>query len=243
MARPYGGGDEGRWGARWHERDERRGGGEGWQGEHDRDFGSRERGGWEERGSEGEPRRYGSGGLGERDEGRWYGGAWGREQEGGRERGALREGDRWTGDRTERGGRRWRGGVRGAEAGQPYGSGFFGTAYALYAGRREPGEGERGRMGRGPKGYRRSDERIQDEVCERIARAGVEADDVEVKVENAEVTLSGSVHRREEKRWLEELAEDVFGVQEVHNHLRVARHEQAGTQGQVQQEETFRPRH
>jgi hypothetical protein len=45
---------------------------------------------------------------------------------------------------------------------------------------------------------------------------------------NAEATLSGSVHRREEKRWLEELAEDVFGVQEVHNHLRVARHGHAG---------------
>jgi hypothetical protein len=60
-------------------------------------------------------------------------------------------------------------------------------------------------------------------VCERIARSGVDASEVEVRVEGAEVTLEGTVARREEKRWLEDLAEDVFGVDEVHNHVRVAR--------------------
>jgi hypothetical protein len=275
MARPYG--DEGRWGERWRERDEhggeerfgqrheyrpgsehrgeqgerRYGGEEGWQGEYGREPGAHERGGWEERESQGRPYGYGygSGGPGERDEGRWYGGAWEHEQEGGRERGRMGEHrtwgepERWPRTDMSAGGRRWPGGVRGAEAGQPYGRGLFGTAYALYAGRMEPGERERARTGRGPKGYRRSDERIHDDVCERIARAGIDADEVEVKVVNGEVTLSGSVHRRDEKHWLEDVAEDVFGVQEVHNHLRVLRGEQGTTPGQERQAQTFGPRH
>lgn len=80
-----------------------------------------------------------------------------------------------------------------------------------------------GRPSRGPKGYTRSDERIFDDVCERIARSGVDADDVEVKVEKREVTLTGTVRSRAEKWRLEEVAEDVFGVEDVHNHLRVRR--------------------
>jgi hypothetical protein len=76
---------------------------------------------------------------------------------------------------------------------------------------------------RGPKGYRRSDDRVQDEVCERIARSGVDADEVEVKVDKGEVTLTGSVHSRAEKWRLEEVVDDVFGVEEVHNQVRVAR--------------------
>ncbi|BDG06654.1 BON domain-containing protein [Anaeromyxobacter oryzae] len=103
-------------------------------------------------------------------------------------------------------------------------------------------EGWRKMTGRGPKGYRRSDERIREDVCERIARAGVDADEVEVKVLNAEVILTGEVQRREDKRMLEDLAEDVFGVDEVQNQLRVRR-EGARTfeQGQAAQSATTTP--
>lgn len=80
-----------------------------------------------------------------------------------------------------------------------------------------------GRPHRGPKGYQRSDERIRDDVCERIARSGVDAEDVEVTVENREVTLGGTVWTRREKWRLEEIAEDAYGVEEVHNRLRVRR--------------------
>jgi hypothetical protein len=92
---------------------------------------------------------------------------------------------------------------------------------------RERGRGTRPL--RGPKGYTRSDERIEDEVCERVARSGVESDDLEVKVENREVTLTGTVRSREEKWWLESLVDDVFGVEEVHNRLRVGATPAAGT--------------
>lgn len=91
--------------------------------------------------------------------------------------------------------------------------------------------GAGGRRPRGPKGYTRSDERIHEEVCERIARSGVNADDVEVRVEKREVTLTGTVGSREEKWWLEEVVDDVFGVEEVHNQVRVSRTE-AGTRGE-----------
>ncbi|HYG70078.1 MAG TPA: BON domain-containing protein, partial [Anaeromyxobacteraceae bacterium] len=83
--------------------------------------------------------------------------------------------------------------------------------------------GGRERRGRGPKGYRRSDDRIHDEVCERIARAGVDADEVEVKVEKGEVTLTGTVRDRSDKWRLEDVADDVFGVEDVNNQLRVRR--------------------
>lgn len=92
--------------------------------------------------------------------------------------------------------------------------------------------GEKGKP-RGPKGYKRSDERIHDEVCERIARSGVEADEVEVKVENGEVTLSGTVMMREHKWHLESVADDVWGVEDVHNQLRISRGER-GTEAERQ---------
>lgn len=84
--------------------------------------------------------------------------------------------------------------------------------------------------GRGPKGYRRSDERIREDVCERIARSGVNAEDVEVQVETGEVTLSGEVENRWDKRHLEDMIDDIFGVDEVHNHLRLRRETATSTE-------------
>lgn len=87
-------------------------------------------------------------------------------------------------------------------------------------------EGVRKLTGRGPKGYRRSDERILDDVAERMARSWINVEYVEVRVENGEVTLTGFVDSREDKRDLEDIADDVFGVEEVRNELRVRRGEQ-----------------
>ncbi len=76
-------------------------------------------------------------------------------------------------------------------------------------------------IGRGPRNYRRPDERILEEVCERIARCGIYADDIEVAVNAGEVTLTGTVEDRRDKRMIEELADSVFGVRDVHNQVRV----------------------
>jgi osmotically-inducible protein OsmY len=76
--------------------------------------------------------------------------------------------------------------------------------------------------GRGPKGYRRSDERIREDVSERLADApDVDASEIEVSVRNGEVTLSGSVDSRQARRRAEDLAESVSGVSHVQNNLRV----------------------
>ena len=79
--------------------------------------------------------------------------------------------------------------------------------------------------GRGPKGYQRSDDRIREELSDRLTAHGhIDATDVEVRVQAAEVTLIGFVDSREAKRGAEDLAEDVQGVREVHNQLRIRTH-------------------
>jgi hypothetical protein len=86
--------------------------------------------------------------------------------------------------------------------------------------------------GRGPKGYQRPDERIKEEICECLTRHGqIDASDIEVKVSNREVTLTGTVPGRQAKRMAEDLAESVSGVTDVHNQLRVSA-EHTGQQGQ-----------
>lgn len=84
-----------------------------------------------------------------------------------------------------------------------------------------------GNRGRGPKGYLRSDERIREDVCDRLTDDSlVDASDVEVAVMGSEVTLSGTVQSREERRRAEDCAERVLGVAHVQNNLRISR---AGT--------------
>ena len=79
--------------------------------------------------------------------------------------------------------------------------------------------------GRGPKGYQRADERICDEINERLTAHGlIDASDVECRVQNGEVMLTGFVDSRAAKRAAEDLAEDVYGVRDVHNQLRIRSH-------------------
>jgi hypothetical protein len=78
--------------------------------------------------------------------------------------------------------------------------------------------------GVGPRGYRRGDERIRDEICERFTQHGyLDPSDVDVSVRDGEAMLTGSVATRGQKRLAEDLAESVAGVIEVHNHLHVQR--------------------
>ena len=77
--------------------------------------------------------------------------------------------------------------------------------------------------GRGPKNWRRSDERIREDVNERLTEHdGIDATDIEVAVENGEVTLSGTVDSRWTKRMAEDVAAFCAGVVDVHNRLRIA---------------------
>jgi hypothetical protein len=76
--------------------------------------------------------------------------------------------------------------------------------------------------GRGPKGYRRSDERIREDVCERLSvDPELDASDIDVTVAAQEVTLSGTVRDNAELQRLEECVWDVRGVRLVQNNVRV----------------------
>ena len=88
--------------------------------------------------------------------------------------------------------------------------------------RRRRADEQRQHRGRGPKGYRRSDERIKEDVNDRLSDDYyLDASDVEVAVQNTEVTLTGTVRNRNDKRRAEDLAESVSGVTNVENRLRV----------------------
>jgi osmotically-inducible protein OsmY len=76
--------------------------------------------------------------------------------------------------------------------------------------------------GKGPRGYQRSDERISDDVHDRLTEdPTVDATDITVTVKDREVTLDGTVHSRLAKRDAEDIAYDVSGVEHVQVNLRV----------------------
>jgi len=76
--------------------------------------------------------------------------------------------------------------------------------------------------GIGPKGYSRSDERIKEDVNDRLSDdVFVDASEIEVTVNQGEVTLMGTVNERSQKRRAEDIAEQVSGVKNVENRIRV----------------------
>jgi hypothetical protein len=77
--------------------------------------------------------------------------------------------------------------------------------------------------GRGPKGYVRDDQRIREDVSERLMEHGqVDATDIDVNVRQGEVILRGSVRTRAEKRAAEDAAVSVPDVRDVRNELEVS---------------------
>jgi osmotically-inducible protein OsmY len=76
--------------------------------------------------------------------------------------------------------------------------------------------------GRGPSGYRRLDERIEEGANERLTPHGeLDASGIKVHVENGEITLEGTVDSRRSKRMAEDVPETITGVRDIHNWLRL----------------------
>ena len=167
-----------------------------------------------------------------------------------REERHRREGRSWanrqrssTDDRAnDYGNSRWRAddSSRGFSRGsQEFGREGYGGGYgeARYGGRewfgtdtwRVPGPF----AGRGPRGYKRSDDRIREELNDRLTAHGfIDATDIECSVHNGEVTLSGFVDSPDSKRAAEIVAEGIQGVlNDVHNHLRIRSAENAARVG------------
>jgi len=85
----------------------------------------------------------------------------------------------------------------------------------------ESGRGA-GHRGKGPKNFSRSDERIMEDANERLMDDdNVDASEIQVQVQNGEVTLSGTVQSKSEKRCAEDCVDNVSGVRNVQNNLRV----------------------
>ncbi len=105
--------------------------------------------------------------------------------------------------------------------------GDYGTSPAMPSlrARLQPGEqiGTRRMPGKGVKGYKRSDERIREDVCDRISDLDVDASDVEVSVKDGEVTLSGTIPERQMKYAIEQCCDRVSGVTDCNNQLRMKR--------------------
>lgn len=92
--------------------------------------------------------------------------------------------------------------------------GGFGDDYAR--------EGRYSYRGRGPKNYRRSDDRIGQDIQRLLTDdPRLDATDIEVQVDNGEVTLTGFVANRWAKRYAEDLVGSCGGVHDVHNRLQI----------------------
>jgi hypothetical protein len=117
--------------------------------------------------------------------------------------------------------------IRGYRRDQPGGYGSQSRYESRYQSRYGAGDWEPppGYRGGGPKNYRRGDDRIHDEVCDRLAHAHeLDVSEVTVRVQDGLVTLEGHIGDRRSKYDVEEIAERVFGVQDVINHIRVRHH-------------------
>lgn len=94
-----------------------------------------------------------------------------------------------------------------------------GTTYGSYAG---PQQAPQNFYGKGPKGFKRSDERIKEDVSEMLTRhSEIDASDIEVEVNEGEVILKGETSDRRTKLLAEDLVEKCMGVKDVVNQIRI----------------------
>jgi len=76
--------------------------------------------------------------------------------------------------------------------------------------------------GKGPRSYKRTDERILEDINDRMCdNPYLNASDIDVDVKDGEVILTGMVDDRGAKRLAADIGESVSGVKNVENRLRV----------------------
>jgi osmotically-inducible protein OsmY len=72
-----------------------------------------------------------------------------------------------------------------------------------------------------PRNYKRSDQRILEEINDRLIEDPfVDASEIEVMLDQHEVTLTGTVDNRITKRRVEDIVEFIPGIKNVENKLR-----------------------
>jgi len=93
--------------------------------------------------------------------------------------------------------------------------------------------------GMGPANYKRSDERIRDDIYERLTDSHhIDARSIMVDVNEGNVTLSGTVSERRMRYAAEDLVERIGGVSNINNQLRVQSQSQEQTRSQGQPSES-----
>lgn len=81
-------------------------------------------------------------------------------------------------------------------------------------------------VGKGPKNYKRSDDRLYEDACEALMKSkSVDASNIGVKVEDGLVYLAGKVESRQMKRDAEDVVQALHGVRDVRNELTVVKKE------------------
>ncbi|HZV38553.1 MAG TPA: BON domain-containing protein [Pseudoxanthomonas sp.] len=106
--------------------------------------------------------------------------------------------------------------------GSRYDTGYAGLGNDYY---NERGQAQRmaGYRGRGPKNYRRSDERITEDLNERLTEDSLlDASEINVSVSDGVATLQGTVENRWMKHRAEDIADACSGVKDVRNEIRVS---------------------
>lgn len=100
-------------------------------------------------------------------------------------------------------------------------SGRYGTSPGQY-GYGGYGMERHGFRGKGPRSFIRSDERITEEINERLTDDDdLDAGDINVRVSDGKVTLEGSVEQRWMKHRAEDIADSCMGVKDVDNRIQI----------------------
>jgi osmotically-inducible protein OsmY len=107
---------------------------------------------------------------------------------------------------------------------RPAGPGDIESNARVHAAHRDPRNVQAQRLRTGPKNFQRSDQRLREDVSERLMfRDDVDSSDVTVEVKDGIVTLDGTVPERWMRYAMDDEAESVLGVREVANRVRVRR--------------------
>jgi len=127
----------------------------------------------------------------------------------------------------------WRGQQAGNYPGFGQGSGYSGPGSGGgWSSSQSDSQQSRSSQRRGPKGYQRSDERLKEDICERLMQNHqIDAGEITVQVQNGKVSLEGTVPERRMKHSIEDLVDQCMGVKDIDNRLRVSRGEEDAQQG------------
>ena len=212
-------GNNERWSNRGDDwRDRQEAGGRSGQSRDQQYGGQQYRGGQQYGGQYGENQQYGGGRQQYGDRGEQYGGGHYRGSQYGGQYGGEQFGS------GQYGGSQYRGGQQSGRW-QPYGEGgqqFRSGSSTSQSGRGQSRGMGNGFSGKGPKGYTRSDDRIKEDISDALmSNDDIDASEIEIEVRSGEVTLKGTVDSRWAKRQAEDVVDNVQGVQNVQNSLRV----------------------